>query len=158
MARLNLLILLLSLCALQSCAQTNEETKKFESRGYQISYPAGWLVSEEGKIVNIYPSSERGAVSISDYSGIDFPLEETRTFILDMHELSGDPKSVTMTENNGVFEFTHEFTKKADSVRWHTRAIRKGSDFFLITINCPEDQWQRQKAVLVRVADSFKIK
>lgn len=130
----------------------------FESRRYQISYPADWLVSEEGKIVNIYPSSQRGAVTVSDYSGIDFPLEETRAFILDMHELSGDPKSVTMAENGGVFEFTHEFTKKTDGVRWYTRAIRKGSDFFLITINCDEKQWEKQKATLFSIADSFNIK
>jgi hypothetical protein len=132
--------------------------KKFESSKYHVSYPANWLVSEKGKIVNIYPGSERGALTISDYSGIDFPLEKTRAFILEMHELSGDPNLVTMKENNGVFEFVHEFTNKNENARWYTRVIRKGSDFFLITINCPEGQWEKQKALLFSVADSFKIK
>lgn len=158
MARLNLLILLLGLLASQSCAQRSEEIKKFEASKYQVTYPASWLASENGKIVNIYSGSERGAVTISDYSGIDFPFEETRAFILEMHELSGDPKSVTMKEDNGVFEFTHEFTKKTDGVRWYTRAIRKGSDFFLITMNCDERHWEKQKATLFSIADSFKIK
>ena len=158
MVRLKLLVLFLVLLVAPACAQQTTETKKFESSKYLVSYPAGWVVTEEGKIVNIFPDSERGAVTISDYSGIDFPLEETKAFVLEMHELSGDPNSVTMKEANGAFEFTHEFTNRVKNERWYTRVVRKGKDFFLITINCPEDKWAKQRNILFSVVDSFKIK
>jgi hypothetical protein len=144
---------------IQGSCQSKSTLKTYETSKYKINYRSDWLFSNDGEIVNIYPKNEYGAVTISFYSGITFPLEETKSFILEMNQIAGDsPDSVKMVAKGELVEFIHDYVDKGKQRVWFTKAIRKGSDFFLITVNCDEGLWEKQKAEYFTVVESFKIK
>ena len=128
------------LLVVQGCSQQKSDLKSYETSNYKISYRSDWLVSNDRGIVNIYPKDEYGSVTISFHSGITFPLEETKSFILEMNEIVDSPDKVKMEKTGELVKFTHDFINKTSNHHWFTKAIRKGTDFFLITINCEEGQ------------------
>lgn len=143
---------------IQACSQGNPQMKIFQNPQYLVQYPADWAVTSEKGIVNIYPKNQDGAITISFFSDITFPLDETKSSIIEMNELSDSPESVKMTKLADVVEFTHNFVDAKANRHWFTKVLRKGSDLYLITINCRNEVWEKQKGSLFSVVDTFQIK
>lgn len=142
----------------QSCSQEKTISKKYQTENYEFDYPATWLISNENNIVNVYSRENFGAVTFSNYSGIDFPLEETKNFILELNQLQDEPRNVKMDKKEDGAEFTHNYFDKVKKIYWFTKVIRKNTDFYLMTINCSEKYWESEKLKFFGIVDSFKIK
>lgn len=139
-------------------AQRKPSLKVYESEKYSVKYRADWLASKEGEILNIYPRGDFGAVTISVYQGITFPLEETRSMLRELNESPDSPDKVKMETIGALTVFTYEYFENKGKLKWFAKAIRTGSDFYLITINIKEATWKGTKAAFFKVVESFKIK
>jgi hypothetical protein len=67
-------------------------TKVYESQNYSITLPDGWKVTNDNDIINIFPDNHIGAITISEYHGLNLPKEETKKFILALYQSSDDEK------------------------------------------------------------------
>jgi hypothetical protein len=155
---IGILVLMLVMFFGGSCAQGKPSVKTYETSRYTVMYPNDWIVSNDGKIVNIYPKDNLGAVTISTYQGITFPLELTKELILETNGIVDSTDSVKMIDRGEFVEFSHEYLNKKTNARWLTRALRRGSDLFLITVNCDDRLWPERKRDFLSVIDSFKMK
>ncbi|MCP9745794.1 hypothetical protein EGI24_03745 [Lacihabitans sp. CS3-21] len=149
------IILGLGLISHQACTQT-EKLTMYKDDKFTLEYPSIWKMTNENGILNFMPNENYGAVTVSRESGIDFPLEKTREFVLEMNEIKDNPENVKMTNNDGIAKFYYEHFD--NNLKWVTIAFRKNSDFYLITINCKTDMWEANKATFFQVTDSFHIK
>ena len=132
-----------------------EKITTYKADKFTIEYPAIWETTNDNGTLNFFPKENYGAVTFSLHSGIDFPLEETKKFILEMYEKKDDPGKVKLIQKGDIAEFMYEFADK--NVKWVTRAFRKKTDFYLLTINCDLDKWDANKDVFNKVINSFKL-
>lgn len=148
------LILLLSFTIYQSCRQ-KDELLTYKGGKFTIEYPGLWQVLNENGILNFFPKENYGAVTISSYSNIDFPLDKTKEFILEMNNINDNPKNVKMTTKGSIVEFYYEHTD--ENLKWITKAFRKQNDFYLLTINCELNKWDKNKDSFIASMNSFKL-
>lgn len=138
----------------QVCGQDNNSAT-YKGDKYTLDYPANWQTSNKDGILNFFPKENYGAITISYYTGINFPLEKTKAFILEMYEIKDKPTNVKMTTKGNVTEFYYEHIDK--NVKWITKAFRRNTDFYLLTINCDLNKWEANKNTLINTMNSFKI-
>jgi hypothetical protein len=122
---------------------------------FSLKYPIDWQVTNEKGIINFFPNENYGAVTLSERSGITFPMAKTRECLLDMHQVKDHPENVKMTSNGNVFEFRYEHVEK--EIRWITKIVRRNYDFYHFTINCKTDKWERSKTAFIDTLESFKL-
>lgn len=132
-----------------------EKTTKYKGEKFSLDYPASWQTTNDNGIINFFPIENYGAVTISSYQGINFPIEKTKEFILETNKVKDDPENVIMTKKQDLVEFYYE---NIDSnLKWVTKVIRKNTDFYLITINCELKKWESDKISFMKVLESFKL-
>lgn len=146
--------LLIALTTLQAFGQL-EKIEIYKGDKFTLEYPSVWTNTNENGILNFFPRGNYGAVTFSSHSNIDFPLEKTKDYILDMYERKDKTENIKMTINGDLTEFHYEFVDQ--NVKWVTRAFRKGTDFYLLTINCDLDKWDANRTVFLKVANSLKL-
>ncbi len=139
----------------QSYGQNNNNIKTFKGDKFSIEYSSLWQMESENTVLNIFPKENFGAVTISSRSGINFPLEKTKDFILEMNEIKDNPEKVKMIMKNGIAEFYYEHTDK--DLQWVTKVFRKGNDFYLLTVNCELNKWNENKKQFIAVMNSFRL-
>jgi hypothetical protein len=147
-------ILFIGLTTLQACGQQNNMTI-YKGDKYTLEYPVQWQTTNENGILNFFPTEDFGALTLSYYSDIDFPLEKTKEFILEMNEIKGNPENVKMIKKGDITEFSYEHIDKG--LKWVTKAFRKKTDFYLLTINCELNKWDTNKVTFLKVINSFKL-
>jgi hypothetical protein len=135
-------------------------TKLYESQNYSITLPDGWKVTNNNDIINIFPDNHIGAITISEYHGLNLPKEETKKFILALYQSSDDEKKVkSRNGKKGYTEYFYEYVDEKEKLIWRTRVFQKGKDLFLISVNCGQKYWNGNYMKLFNEAfDSFKIK
>jgi hypothetical protein len=135
-------------------------TKLYESQNYSITLPDGWKVTNDNDIINIFPDNHIGAITISEYHGLNLPKEETKKFILALYQSSDDEKKVkSRNGKKGYTEYFYEYVDEKEKLIWRTRVFQKDKDLFLISVNCGKKYWNGNYMKLFNEAfDSFKIK
>lgn len=135
-------------------------TKVYESDSYAITLPEGWKVTDDNKIINIFPGNEVGAITISEYHDLNLPKTETKKFILALYKSSDDESKIkTRSGKKGYTEYLYEYFDEKQKLVWITKVFQKDKDLYLITINCGQKYWNGNYMKLFNEAfDSFKIK
>ena len=63
-----------------------QKAKVYESPNYSINVPDGWKSTNDSEIINIFPTSQIGAITISEYHDLTLPKEEVKKFILALYQ------------------------------------------------------------------------
>ncbi|MEC3875544.1 hypothetical protein [Chryseobacterium salviniae] len=135
-------------------------TEVYDRDNYSIVYPQGWKVTNDSDIVNIFPPSQIGAITISEYHGLNLPKSEIKKFILALYKSSDDEKKViSKSSKKGYTEYFYEYLDEKEKLVWLTKVYQKDKDLYLISINCGQKYWNGNFMKLFNEAfDSFKIK
>lgn len=135
-------------------------TEVYDHDNYSIVYPQGWKVTNDSEIVNIFPPSQIGAITISEYHDLNLPKSETKKFILALYKSSDDEKKVTSKSGKkGYTEYFYEYLDEKQNLVWLTKVYQKDKELYLISINCGQKYWNGNSMKLFNEAfDSFKIK
>ncbi|GAA5090538.1 hypothetical protein GCM10023210_16730 [Chryseobacterium ginsengisoli] len=135
-------------------------TKVYENDNYSITLPEGWKVTNDSDIINIFPSNQIGAITISEYHDLNLPKTETKKFILALYKSSDDEKKIkSKSGKKGYTEYFYEYLDEKEKLFWITKVLQKDKDLFLVTINCEQKYWNGNYVKLFNEAfDSFKIK
>jgi hypothetical protein len=90
-------------------------TEVYDHENYSIIYPQGWKVTNDSEIVNT--PSQIGAITISQYHGLNLPKSETKKFILALYKSSDDEKKVISKSGKKDIQniFTNILMKKKSS-------------------------------------------
>lgn len=135
-------------------------TEVYDHDNYSIVYPQGWKVTNDSEIVNIFPPSQIGAITISEYHNLNLTKSETKKFILALYKSSDDEKKVTSKSGKkGYTEYFYEYLDEKQNLVWLTKVYQKDKELYLISINCGQKYWNGNSMKLFNEAfDSFKIK
>jgi hypothetical protein len=148
------LLALIGLTTFQACGQQSKSAT-YKGDKFTLEYPAQWQTANENGTINFFPVENYGALTLSIHSGIDFSLDKTKMFILDMNEIKDKPSNVKMAIKGKVTEFYYEHIDK--NVKWVTKAFRQNTDFYLLTINCDLNKWETNKDIFMKTINSFKL-
>lgn len=135
-------------------------TEVYDSENYSISMPEMWKATNNDGIVNIFPSSQIGAITISEYHNLELPKEEVKQFILALYHSSDEEKNIKVkTGKKGYTEYFYEYFEEKEKLFWITKVLQKDKNLFLITINCEKKYWNGNYMKLFNETfESFKIK
>lgn len=127
-------------------------TKVYDSENYAITLPEGWKVTNDSDIINIFPSNQIGAITISEYHDLDLPKAETKKFILALYKSSDDEKKVkSKSSKKGYTEYFYEYFDEKEKLFWITKVLQKDKDMFLVSINCEQKHWNGNYMKLLKV-------
>lgn len=137
-----------------------QKQQMYDSSNYSISYPDGWKAMNESEIVNIFPTNEIGAITISEYHDLNLPKAETKKFILALYQSSDDENKIkSKNGKKGYTEYMYEYFDEKDKLFWITKVFQKDKDLYLISINCGQKYWNGNYMTLFNdTFNSFKIK
>ena len=135
-------------------------TELYESENYSITMPDTWKATNNEGIVNIFPTNQIGAITISEYHDLELPKAEVKKFILALYNSQDDEKKVKITgSKKGYSEYHYEYFDEKEKLFWITKLYQKNTDMFLISINCQEKHWNgNYMKVFNEAFESFKIK
>lgn len=147
------------LVSLSLFAQKND-TKVLESENYSITMPDIWRATNDEGIVNIFPSNQIGAITISEYHDLELPKTETKKFILALYNSADDEKKIKSgSSKKGFTEYFYEYFDEKENLFWITKVLQKNKDLYIISINCQKKYWNgNYMKVFNETFDSFKIK
>lgn len=137
-----------------------QKTSVYEAPNYSIYVPEGWKATNDNDIVNIFPTNEIGAITISEYHDLDIPKEEIKKFILALYQSNDDESKVKISKGKkGYTEYSYEYFDEKEKLFWITRVFQKEKEMFLISINCGQKFWNGNYMNLFNETfNSFKIK
>lgn len=136
------------------------DTEVFESENYQITMLNTWKITNDEGIVNIFPSNQIGAITISEYHDLELPKEETKKFILALYNSSDDEKKIkSNSSKRGFTEYFYEYFDENEKLFWLTKVFQKNKEMYIVSINCQQKYWNgNYMKVFNETFDSFKIK
>lgn len=136
------------------------DTEVLESENYLITMPNTWKATNDEGIVNIFPSNQIGAVTISEYHDLELPKTETKKFILALYNSADDEKNIKSGNGKrGFTEYFYEYFDEKENLFWITKVFHKNKDLYIISINCQKKYWNgNYMKVFNETFDSFKIK
>lgn len=142
------------------CFSFAQKEKVYESSNYSINVPEGWKSTNDNDIVNIFPTNEIGAITISEYHDLNLPKEETKKFILALYKSTDEESKIkTNKGKKGYTEYFYEYFDEHDKLFWITKVFQKDKNLFLVSINCGQKYWNGNYMTLFNEAfNSFKIK
>ncbi|WBV56806.1 hypothetical protein AAEU33_18475 [Chryseobacterium sp. Chry.R1] len=152
--------LIAGLILMLGCFTFAQKTAVYESTNYTINVPEGWKSTNDDDIVNIFPSNEIGAITISEYHDLNIPKEETKKFILALYKSNDEESKVKSGKGKkGYTEYTYEYFDDHDKLFWITKVFQKEKNLFIISINCGQKYWNGNYMNLFNdTFNSFKIK
>lgn len=135
-------------------------TELYDSENYSIIMPDTWKATNDDGIVNIFPTNQIGAITISEYHDLELPKSEVKKFILALYNSSDEEKKVKNTgSKKGYSEYLYEYFDEKEKLFWITKLYQKNKDMLIISINCQEKHWNgNYMKVFNETFDSFKIK
>ncbi len=71
-----------------------QKATTYDSPNYSINVPEGWRSTNDSDIINIFPTNEIGAITISEYHDLNLPKTETKKFILALYKSEDAEKKV----------------------------------------------------------------
>ena len=153
----NVIVVLTFLLGYFSFAQ---KAKIYESPHYSINVPEGWKSTNDNDIVNVFPTNEIGAITISEYHDLNIPKEDTKKFILALYKSNDEESKIkTSKGKKGYTEYFYEYFDEHDKLFWITKVFQKDKDLFIISINCGQKYWNgNYMSLFNETFNSFKIK
>ncbi|ASK32608.1 hypothetical protein CEY12_22085 [Chryseobacterium sp. T16E-39] len=132
----------------------------YDSPTYSINVPEGWKSTNDNDIVNIFPTNEIGAITISEYHDLNLPKEETKKFILALYKSNDEEKKIKSSKGKkGYTEYFYEYLDEHEKLFWVTRVFQKDQNLFIVSINCGQKYWNGNYMNLFNETfNSFKIK
>lgn len=136
------------------------DTEVFDSENYSITIPDTWKATNDSGIVNIFPTNQIGAITISEYHGLDLPKDQTKKFILALYNSKDDEKKIKSgSSKKGYTEYLYEYFDEKENLFWITKVFQKDKDLYLLSINCQQKYWNgNYMKVFNETFNSFKIK
>lgn len=152
--------LIVVLALMLGCYSFAQKAKVYESANYSINVPEGWKSMNDNDIVNVFPTNEIGAITISEYHDLNIPKEETKKFILALYKSNDEESKVKSSKGKkGYTEYFYEYFDEHDQLFWITRVFQKDKDLFIISINCGKKYWNgNYMSLFNETFNSFKIK
>ncbi|MEY8759242.1 hypothetical protein [Chryseobacterium tongliaoense] len=137
-----------------------QKAKAYDSPNYSINVPEGWKATNDNEIVNIFPSNEIGAITISEYHDLNLPKEEVKKFILSLYKSTDEESKIKSGKGKkGYMEYFYEYFDEHEKLFWITKVYQKDKNLFLISINCGQKYWNGNYMNLFNETfNSFKIK
>ncbi|MBW8523034.1 hypothetical protein K0U91_00070 [Chryseobacterium chendengshani] len=137
-----------------------KDTEVIESENYSITIPNTWKTTNDDGIVNIFPTNQIGAITISEYHDLELPKTETKKFILALYNSAEDEKNIKSgSGKKGFTEYLYEYFDEKENLFWITKVFQKNKDLYIISINCQKKYWNgNYMKVFNETFDSFKIK
>ncbi|AZA82991.1 hypothetical protein C1637_17375 [Chryseobacterium lactis] len=134
--------------------------KVYDSPNYSINVPEGWKSTNDSDIVNIFPTNEIGAITISEYHDLALPKGEMKKFILALYKSGDEESKIKQSKSKkGYTEYFYEYFDQKEKLFWITRAFQKDKDLYLVSINCGQKFWNGNYMTLFNETfNSFKIK
>ncbi|MCU7616053.1 hypothetical protein NZ698_02485 [Chryseobacterium sp. PBS4-4] len=135
-------------------------TELYDSENYSIEMPDTWKATNDAGIVNIFPTNQIGAITISEYDDLNLPKAEIKKFILALYKSSDEEKKIkTGSGKKGYTEYNYEFFDEHEKIFWITKVLQKEKKLYLLTINCQQKYWNGNYMKLFNEAfETFKIK
>ncbi len=130
--------------------------KTFTTDDFSLSYPENWKTQGEGKVYNFYLDIELGDISISVYKNSNFSDEKIEGALLGINEKRSDTDKVEKKIKDGTTEYMYTYTQ--NGIKWIGKGIRKGVDFYFITLNWKLTSWDSYSKQFTKTFDSFSIK
>lgn len=136
------------------------DTEVLDSENYSISMPNTWKATNDEGIVNIFPTNQVGAITISEYHDLELPKAETKKFILALYNSSDDEKKIKSSSGKkGYTEYLYEYVDAKDNLYWLTKVFQKNKELYIVSINCQQKYWNgNYMKVFNETFYSFKIK
>ena len=135
-------------------------TELYENENYSIEKPDTWKATNDDGIINIFPTNQIGAITISEYEDLNLPKTEIKKFILALYKSSDDEKKIKSgSSKKGYTEYNYEYFDEHEKIFWVTKVFNKDKKLYLLTINCQQKYWNGNYMKLFNEAfASFKIK
>ena len=136
------------------------DTQLYESENYSITMPNTWKATNDEGIVNIFPTNQIGAVTISEYHDLALPKTEIKKFILALHDSSDDEDKIKNSGGKkGFNQYVYEYFDEKENLFWLTKVFQKDKELYIVSINCQQKYWNgNYMKVFNETFDSFKIK
>lgn len=137
-----------------------QKQQVYDNPNYSINLPDGWKATNDSDIVNIFPTNEIGAITISEYHDLNLPKAETKKFILALYKSSDDESKIkTKNGRKGYTEYFYEYFDEKEKLFWLTKVFQKDKELYIISINCGQKFWNGNYMNLFNETfNSFKIK
>jgi len=135
-------------------AQQATKTYNGPNNSFSIAYPADWLVADDD-VFNFSPVENCGAVTIGFFQGMDVSIEQLPNYIIATCQTEGDPSDITVQQNGDTTTFFYEYVK--DNVNWVIKLVRRGTDIYLLAINCDGNRWEADKQAFLDTLKSFRL-
>lgn len=137
-----------------------QKEQRYDSSNYSITIPEGWKSTNDSDIINIFPTNEIGAVTISEYHDLELPKGEMKKFILALYQSKEQENKVKENKGKkGYTEYFYEYFDEKEKLYWITKAFQKDKNMYLVSINCGQKYWNGNYMNLFNETfNSFKIK
>lgn len=137
-----------------------QKAKVYESPNYSINIPDGWKSTNDSEIINIFPTSQIGAITISEYHDLALPKKEVKKFILALYQSQDQEDKVKDKKSQkGYTEYLYEHFDEKEKLFWITKVFQKDKNLYLVSINCGQKFWNgNYMTQFNETFKSFKIK
>lgn len=138
----------------------NIKKEIYESENYSIEVPDTWKSTNDDGIVNLYPTNEIGAITISEYHDFKLPKTDIKNFILSLtHSQEEEDKVKSSSSKKGYTQYFYENFDEHQNLYWVTKVFHKNNNLYIISINCEKKYWNgNYMKMFIESFDSFKIK
>ena len=134
-------------------------SQKYETDNFTIQHPELWRVTNDDGIVNVFPDSEIGAITISGYKELKLTEEQTRKFILDVIGSKEDPSQVKTKKVKNGKEYSYQYLDEKQNAIWVAKVVSNVDLLYLVTIFCENKYWNGNfKNLFLESYNSFKLK
>lgn len=136
------------------------DTEVLENENYSVIMPNTWKATNDEGIVNIFPTNQIGAITISEYHNLELPKADTKKFILALYNSTDEEKKIKSgSGKKGYTEYFYEYFDDKENLFWITKVFQKNKDLYIVSINCQQKYWNgNYMKVFNETFDSFKIK
>ncbi len=136
-----------------------QNTKVFETPNFQIEYPEFLMTSNDEGIINIYPTGEIGAITISGYKDLDLSQAEVKNLILTITGSQENPESIKVKKSGNKIEYYYDYNDTERDGIWTTKTIQKNDVLYVVSIFCKTNLWNGNiKNQFIDSFKSFKLK
>lgn len=136
-----------------------EATQTFETANFSIQYPDLWRATNDEGIINIFPDSEIGAITISGYRDLNLNEAQTKTLLLKAIGSHEDPDKIKLKKQRGSLIYSYDYDDAPQNAVWTAKAVVRGDLLYIVTIFCKKPYWNgNYKALFLESYNSFKIK
>ncbi len=136
-----------------------QNTKVFETPNFQIQYPEFWTTTNDEGIINIFPTGEIGAITISGYKDLNLSEAEVKNLMLTVINSQENPDLIKVKKSGNKTQYDYEYHDPEKEGEWTAKIIVDKGLLYLVTIFCKSNLWNGNiKNQFLDSYKSFKLK